>query len=69
MPTATRKIRVPCNRGYTRAEEQIGKVGAVNKLAAILVHELNNPAATAKSAALAERRAGQPARASGISHF
>src|SRR5580698_9616888 len=39
------------NREYTRAEEQIGKLAAVNNLAANLAHELNNPASAAKSAA------------------
>ena len=39
------------NREYTRAEEQIGKLAALNKLAANLAHELNNPASAAKSAA------------------
>jgi signal transduction histidine kinase len=38
------------NREYTRAEEQIGKLAALNKLAANLAHELNNPASAAKSA-------------------
>jgi len=38
-------------REYTRAEEQIGKLAALNKLAANLAHELNNPASAAKSAA------------------
>jgi C4-dicarboxylate-specific signal transduction histidine kinase len=62
---------VPCNREYTWAEEQIGKLAAVNKLAANLAPELNNPAAAAKSAAshLLSAGQGQPARASGISHF
>jgi signal transduction histidine kinase len=39
------------NREYTKAEQQIGKLAAVNKLAASLAHELNNPASAAKRAA------------------
>jgi hypothetical protein len=53
---------VPCNREYTRAEEQIGKVAGVNKLAANLAPELNNPAATAKSAASHQLSAAQASR-------
>ena len=53
------------NREYTRAEEQIGKLAALNKLAANLAHELNNPASAAKSAAsyLMNTVEGQPDRA------
>src|SRR5271156_4304318 len=53
------------NREYTRAEEQIGKLAAVNKLAANLAHELNNPASAAKSAAshLLSAAEGRPERA------
>jgi signal transduction histidine kinase len=55
IPSMTeRMVRVLLerNREYTRAEEQIGKLAALNKLAANLAHELNNPASAAKSAAL-----------------
>jgi signal transduction histidine kinase len=54
IPSMTqRMVRVLLdrNREYTRAEEQIGKLAALNKLAANLAHELNNPASAAKSAA------------------
>src|ERR1700744_3636754 len=53
------------NREYTRAEEQIGKLAALNKLAANLAHELNNPASAVKSAAtkLLSATEGQPERA------
>ena len=47
------------NREYTRAEEQIGKLAALNKLAANLAHELNNPASAVKSAATRLLRAGE----------
>src|SRR5580658_3805202 len=53
IPSMTeRMVRVLLdrNRQYTRAEEQIGKLAALNKLAANLAHELNNPASAAKSA-------------------
>jgi len=45
------RVLLERNREYTRAEEQIGKIAALNKLAANLAHELNNPASAAKSAA------------------
>jgi len=45
------RVLLDRNREYTRAEEQIGKLAALNKLAANLAHELNNPASAAKSAA------------------
>jgi signal transduction histidine kinase len=53
------------NREYTRAEEQIGKLAALNRLAANLAHELNNPASAAKSAAshLLSAARGQSQRA------
>ena len=44
------------NREYTRAEEQIGKLAALSRLAGNLAHELNNPASAARSAALALSR-------------
>jgi signal transduction histidine kinase len=45
------RVLIERNRWYTRAEEQIGKLAALNKLAANLAHELNNPASAAKSGA------------------
>ncbi|MGC1870776.1 MAG: ATP-binding protein [Acidobacteriaceae bacterium] len=45
------RVLLERNREYTRAEEQIGKLAALNRLAANLAHELNNPASAAKSAA------------------
>lgn len=45
------RVLLDRNREYTRAEGQIGKLAAVNNLAANLAHELNNPASAAKSAA------------------
>ena len=54
IPSMTQRVvhvLLERNREYTRAEEQIGKLAAVNKLAANLAHELNNPASAAKSAA------------------
>jgi signal transduction histidine kinase len=54
VPSMTRRIvqvLLDRNREYTKAEEQIGKLAALNKLAANLAHELNNPASAAKSAA------------------
>jgi signal transduction histidine kinase len=54
IPSMTQRIvhvLLERNREYTRAEEQIGKLAALNKLAANLAHELNNPASAAKSAA------------------
>jgi signal transduction histidine kinase len=47
------RVLVDRNREYTRAEEQIGKLSALSKLAGNLAHELNNPASAARSAALA----------------
>lgn len=46
------RVLIDRNRDYTRAEEQIGKLSALNKLAGNLAHELNNPGAVARSAAL-----------------
>jgi signal transduction histidine kinase len=54
IPSMTQRVvglLLDRNREYTRAEGQIGKLAAVNKLAANLAHELNNPASAAKSAA------------------
>ncbi len=54
IPSMTQRIvslLLDRNREYTRAEEQIGKLAALNKLAANLAHELNNPASAVKSAA------------------
>src|ERR1700744_1676660 len=54
IPSMTQRVvslLLDRNREYTRAEEQIGKLAAVNKLAANLAHELNNPASAAKSGA------------------
>jgi signal transduction histidine kinase len=54
IPSMTERIvrvLIDRNRRYTRAEEQIGKLAALNKLAANLAHELNNPASAAKSGA------------------
>src|SRR3984957_6418929 len=68
IPSMTERIvrvLLDRNRQYTRAEEQIGKLAALNKLAANLAHELNNPASAAKSAAskLLSATEGQPERA------
>src|SRR5271156_4215405 len=54
IPSMTQRVvRVLLDRTreYTRAEEQIGKLAALNKLAANLAHELINPASAAKSGA------------------
>src|SRR5271163_2463495 len=54
IPSMTQRVvrvLLDRNREYTRAEEQIGKLAAINNLAAKLAHELNNPASAAKSAA------------------
>jgi signal transduction histidine kinase len=68
IPSMTERIvrvLLERNRRYTRAEEQIGKLAALNKLAANLAHELNNPASAAKSAAsrLLSAVEGPPERA------
>jgi signal transduction histidine kinase len=68
IPSMTQRVvslLLDRNREYTRAEEQIGKLAAVSKLAANLAHELNNPASAAKSAAsyLLNTVEGQPNRA------
>jgi signal transduction histidine kinase len=47
------RVLVDRNREYTKAEEQIGKLSALSKLAGNLAHELNNPASAVRSAALA----------------
>ena len=47
------RVLIDRNREYTRAEEQIGKLAALSRLAGNLAHELNNPASAARSAALA----------------
>jgi signal transduction histidine kinase len=69
IPSMTQRVvrlLLDRNREYTRAEEQIGKLAALNKLAANLAHELNNPASAAKSAAshLLSTAEGLPERAS-----
>ncbi len=46
------RVLVDRNREYTKAEEQIGKLSALSKLAGNIAHELNNPASAARSAAL-----------------
>ena len=59
IPSMTERIvrvLIERNREYTRAEEQIGKLAALSKLAGNLAHELNNPASAARSAALALRK-------------
>lgn len=56
IPSITERIvrlLIDRNREYTRAEEQIGKLSALSKLAGNLAHELNNPASAARSAASA----------------
>jgi signal transduction histidine kinase len=68
IPSMTQRVvsvLLDRNREYTRAEEQIGKLAAVNKLAGNLAHELNNPASAAKSAAssLLNSMEGQAERA------
>jgi signal transduction histidine kinase len=68
IPSMTQRVvrlLLDRNREYTRAEEQIGKLAALNKLAANLAHELNNPASAAKSGAshLLSAAAGELERA------
>jgi signal transduction histidine kinase len=68
IPSMTQRVvrlLLDRNREYTRAEEQIGKLAALNKLAANLAHELNNPASAVKSAAssLLSAAEGQAERA------
>jgi signal transduction histidine kinase len=56
IPSMTERIvrvLIDRNREYTRAEEQIGKLSALSKLAGNLAHELNNPASATRSAAIA----------------
>jgi signal transduction histidine kinase len=55
-------ILVDRNREYTKAEEQIGRLSALSKLAGNLAHELNNPASAARSAALALRQNAENTR-------
>lgn len=53
IPSMTERmvwLLIDRNREYTRAEEQIGKVAALCKLAGNLAHELNNPASAARRA-------------------
>jgi signal transduction histidine kinase len=50
------RVLIDRNREYTRAEEQLGKLSALSKLAGNLAHELNNPASAARSAALVLRQ-------------
>jgi signal transduction histidine kinase len=45
------RVLVERNREYTKAEEQLGKLSALSKLAGNLAHHLNNPASAARSAA------------------
>lgn len=59
IPSMTERIvrvLLDRNREYAKAEEQIGKLAALSKLAGNLAHELNNPASAARSAALALRQ-------------
>src|SRR5580698_7738489 len=68
IPSMTQRVvrlLLDRSREYTRAEEQIGKLSALNKLAANLAHELNNPASAVKSAAshLLSAAEGPPERA------
>jgi signal transduction histidine kinase len=56
------RVLIDRNREYTRAEEQIGKLSALSKLAGNLAHELNNPASAARSAALALSQNSEPSR-------
>jgi signal transduction histidine kinase len=65
VPSMTERIvrvLLDRNREYTRAEEQIGKLSALSKLAGNLAHELNNPASAARSAALALSQNSEVAR-------
>jgi signal transduction histidine kinase len=65
IPSMTERIvrvLIDRNREYTRAEEQIGKLSALSKLAGNLAHELNNPASAARSAALALSQHSELAR-------
>src|SRR5579863_1133179 len=65
IPSMTERIvrvLIDRNREYTRAEEQIGKLAALSRLAGNLAHELNNPASAARSAALALSRNSELAR-------
>ena len=67
IPSMTQRVvhvLLERNREYKRAEEQIGKLAAVNNLAANLAHELNNPASAVKSAAshLLSAAEGRPER-------
>lgn len=53
IPSMTERmvwVLIDRNREYTRAEEQIGKLAALSKLAGNLAHELNNPASAARRA-------------------
>jgi signal transduction histidine kinase len=56
------RVLIERNREYTRAEEQLGKLAALSKLAGNLAHELNNPASAARSAALALSQSSESAR-------
>jgi signal transduction histidine kinase len=65
IPSMTERIvwvLIDRNREYTRAEEQIGKLAALSKLAGNLAHELNNPASAARSAALMLSQNFEPAK-------
>ena len=65
IPSMTERIvwaLIDRNREYVRAEDQIGKLAALSKLAGNLAHELNNPASAARSAALALSQNSELAR-------
>jgi signal transduction histidine kinase len=65
IPSMTERIvrvLIDRNREYTKAEEQIGKLSALSKLAGNLAHELNNPASAARSAADTLRHYSKAAR-------
>jgi len=57
------------NREYTKAEEQIGKLSALSKLAGNLAHELNNPASAVRSAAIALKQTSEPASSDARYHL
>jgi signal transduction histidine kinase len=65
IPSMTERIvrvLIDRNREYTKAEEQIGKLAALSRLAGNLAHELNNPASAARSAALALKQNSEVSR-------
>jgi signal transduction histidine kinase len=79
IPSMTERVvgvLIDRNREYTRAEERIGKLSALSKLAGNLAHELNSPASAARSAVLTLSRSSEPARSDvryrlglGLSHL